>query len=88
MSDELLDRAPAIPGRWLLALLNRPVGPLADGSTLRSALDRPLTDAGEPPLTALDDLARDLEPGLVASAGPRYHGFVVGGTLPVAMAAD
>jgi glutamate/tyrosine decarboxylase-like PLP-dependent enzyme len=88
MNDELLDRARAIAGRWLLALPNRHVGPLADGSTLRTALNRPLTDAGEPPLTVLDDLARDLEPGLVASAGPRYHGFVVGGTLPVAMAAD
>src|SRR5580765_5345849 len=28
------------------------------------------------------------EPGLVAHTGPRYFGFVIGGSLPVAMAAD
>ncbi len=88
MSDDLLDQARTIAGRWLSALPERHVGSLADASTLSAAFDRPLTDAGEDPHTVLDDLARDLEPGLVASGGPRYHGFVVGGTLPVALAAD
>ena len=36
----------------------------------------------------IEELARDVEPGLVASAGPRYFGFVIGGALPVAVAAD
>ena len=88
MSDDLLDQVRVIAGRWLRALPDRHVGPLADASTLKTALDRPLTDAGEDPHTVLEDLARDLEPGLVASGGPRYHGFVVGGVLPVALAAD
>lgn len=88
MTDDLLDQARGIAGSWLRALPDRHVGPLVDASALRVALDRPLTDAGEAPCTVLDELARDLEPGLVASGGPRYHGFVVGGALPVALAAD
>jgi glutamate/tyrosine decarboxylase-like PLP-dependent enzyme len=36
----------------------------------------------------IEALARRVEPGLVGSAGPRYFGFVVGGGVPAALAAD
>jgi hypothetical protein len=42
------------------------------------ALRRPLTDSGEGAVDVLEQLAADADPGLVASAGPRYFGFVVG----------
>ena len=44
--------------------------------------------AGEAADAVLERLARGADPGIVATAGPRYFGFVVGGTLPVAVAAD
>jgi glutamate/tyrosine decarboxylase-like PLP-dependent enzyme len=47
-----------------------------------------LTDDGENPHEVIADLVRDVDPGLVASGGPRYFGFVIGGALPVAVAAD
>src|SRR5215217_5900788 len=35
-----------------------------------------------------EDVLATLEPGMIATAGPRYFGFVTGGALPVAVAAD
>ena len=64
------------------------MGASASLAELRSRLTRPLSDDGEDPRAVIEDLAHDVEPGLVASAGPRYFGFVIGGALPVAVAAD
>ena len=40
------------------------------------------------PPTVIDELARAAEPGLVATTGPRYFGFVTGGALPATVAAE
>jgi glutamate/tyrosine decarboxylase-like PLP-dependent enzyme len=55
---------------------------------LRRGLDGGLAERGEPAAEVLDRLASAMEPGLIAMAGPRYFGFVIGGGLPVALAAD
>ena len=55
---------------------------------LRQALGGPLPRHGTDPLTVIDDLADGVEPGLVAMSGPRYFGFVIGGSHPAALAAD
>lgn len=80
---ELLDVAHEISRDYLAGVAERHVGG-GDAPGLRRAL----TDAGEDPATVLRELAADAEPGLTASVGPRYFGFVIGGSLPVAVAAD
>ena len=84
----VLDAAARLAHEHIHSLPSRPVGAAAGLDELRSRLARPLTDHGEDPRTVIENLARDVEPGLVASGGPRYFGFVIGGALPVAVAAD
>ena len=84
----VLDDAARLAHEFIDGLPSRPVGATAAIEELRSRLARPLTEGGEDPRDVIEDLARDVEPGLTASAGPRYFGFVIGGALPVALAAD
>src|SRR6185295_1969288 len=64
------------------------VGATADVSTLRTQLVKSLNDDGLPAELVIDDLARDVEGGLIGSAGGRFFGWVIGGVLPAAVAAD
>ena len=75
----MLDDAARLAREYVDSLPTRPVGAQAGLDELRSRLARPLTDDGEDPRVVIEDLARDVDPGLVASAGPRYFGFVIGG---------
>src|SRR3954454_6231120 len=84
----LLTRAADLAADHLEGLGERHVGPLADAAELRAALGGALPDVGVPAEQVVEELARDAAPGLVASPGPRYFGFVVGGGLPAALAAD
>lgn len=52
-------------------------------------LPRTLPEGPGPDVAAaVHHLARDLAPGIMPSPGPRYFGFVTGGTLPSALAAE
>ena len=46
----------------------------------------PVPENGQDSATVIADLARTAELGLVAETGPRYFGFVIGGSLPVTTA--
>ncbi len=72
--------SPAVHAEAFLASLeDRPVGPPVDPDALRAALGQELTDAGVPAEQVIDELVAGADPGIVASAGPRYFGFVTGG---------
>jgi glutamate/tyrosine decarboxylase-like PLP-dependent enzyme len=84
----LLRVAAELAREYLAALPERPVGRPIEPDALRSALGGKLPDHGEDPEQVLARLARSAEPGLVATAGPRYFGFVIGGSLPVTVATE
>jgi glutamate/tyrosine decarboxylase-like PLP-dependent enzyme len=88
MVDAPLDRALRHAEAFLSSLPERAVGPPADPDVLRAALGRELTDDGVAPEQVIDELVAAADPGIVATAGPRYFGFVTGGALPAALAAD
>ena len=65
-----------------------PSGPRPRSRPFAPRSEEPLPRTGRPEADVLEELASAVEPGLVASSGPRYFGFVIGGTLPVALATD
>ncbi len=88
VDEELLGRASAHAVEFLRELPERHVGARATRDQLREALACPLSETGEDAGSVIDLLAGQAGRGAVASAGPRYFGFVIGGSLPVALATD
>jgi glutamate/tyrosine decarboxylase-like PLP-dependent enzyme len=84
----ILDQAARLAGAYLDGLSDRPARALATPADLRKLLDVPLDAQGAPPEAVIDQLADAAGQGTTASRGPRYFGFVTGGSLPVATAAD
>ncbi|MEO6414355.1 MAG: aminotransferase class V-fold PLP-dependent enzyme [Pedococcus sp.] len=84
----LLQRAAEIAAQHRSGLAEAPVAAAVDAATLRRDVDSALRDAPTPAGEALDELVEAFTPGLVATPGPRFFGFVIGGALPAATAAD
>ncbi len=74
--------------RYLETLDERPIVTSADLATLRRRLGRELPEAGMDAAQVVDELVRDAEGGILGSTSGRFFGWVIGGTLPVALAAD
>jgi glutamate/tyrosine decarboxylase-like PLP-dependent enzyme len=83
-----LDRAADLAREYLAGVGERPVGPQATYEDVVAALDSPLPEDGTEPEAVISELAAAVGPATVASAGPRYFGFVTGGALPAALGAD
>jgi glutamate/tyrosine decarboxylase-like PLP-dependent enzyme len=88
MHKRVLETAHAIAARYLDDVGARHVGVNATRASLRDALGGPLPQGSSDPVGVLEDLAARADAGIVASAGPRYFGFVTGGAVPVTVAAD
>jgi glutamate/tyrosine decarboxylase-like PLP-dependent enzyme len=88
VNTHLLTRTAAIATDWLDTLDHRSVAAPATVDELRARLGGPLPPGPVDPLRVVEDLARAAEPGLVGIPSGRYFGFVIGGGLPAAVAAD
>jgi glutamate/tyrosine decarboxylase-like PLP-dependent enzyme len=88
VDEALLNRTTELAIDFLSTVDDRHVGTRVTRNELLASLGAPLADTGIPPVAVIEELASAADPGLVAMAGPRYFGFVIGGSLPAALAAD
>jgi glutamate/tyrosine decarboxylase-like PLP-dependent enzyme len=86
--EAAMRRAADIGLAYLAGLDERHVGAIEDAATIAARLGGPLPEAGTDPVIVVEELAAAADPGIVASVGPRYFGFVIGGQLPASAAAD
>ena len=88
--NALLGAAFEHAARYRSSLRERPVAAAANADEILAALEAlgPLPEAGRSPREVLDELVEQAGPGLTSMAGPRFFGWVTGGTLPAALAAD
>ena len=88
MDPALLHRTAEIAAAYLGSIADHPVGAEASLTELRRGLGAPLGDAPSPASQVIEELVAAATPGLVATQSPRYFGFVIGGGLDAAIAAD
>jgi len=84
----LLDDAACRAAEYLASLPERRVAPAPEAVQRLAALDVPLQDEPRDPQRVLAELDELVTPATMAMAGPRFFGFVIGGSLPAALAAN
>src|SRR5436190_1356497 len=84
----LLQRTADIASDFLESLDDRPIFPRTSAAELREALGGALPEGPTDPKDVIEVLAAAADSGIVAMPSGRYFGFVIGGVLPAALAAD
>ena len=85
---ELLENAAQRAISYLESLNDRGVVPEPGAVRNLATLDVPLTDDATPPEQVIKLLDEVCSPATMAMAGPRFFGFVIGGSLPAALGAN
>jgi glutamate/tyrosine decarboxylase-like PLP-dependent enzyme len=86
--DGLLERVRTHAADYLRKLAERPVRASATADELWATLGGPLPQQPADPVEVIDALAAVADRGTTATTSSRFFGFVIGGALPAAMAAD
>jgi glutamate/tyrosine decarboxylase-like PLP-dependent enzyme len=84
----LLAQAASLAADFYDSLPERPVYPHITVGELRNAFQAPLPEEPTPATQVIAELAAAADRGVVATAGGRFFGFVIGGSLPASLAAD
>jgi glutamate/tyrosine decarboxylase-like PLP-dependent enzyme len=85
---QVLEEAARRAGVYLRSLKSRSVAAGEGAITALRELDETLPQRSSEPSETLALLDRIVSPATMAMAGPRFFGFVIGGSLPVALAAN
>ena len=85
---ELLENTAQRAISYLEDLNARGVAPAPEAVRKLATLDEPLTDDATPPEQIIKLLDEACSPATMAMAGPRFFGFVIGGSLPAPLAAN
>ncbi|MBW3565267.1 MAG: aminotransferase class V-fold PLP-dependent enzyme [Acidobacteria bacterium] len=86
--ERVLQLASAESQRFLSAIPERDVTHRASLEQLRERLGLELTEEGLDDEKVIRELIEGARDGLLGSVSPRFFGFVIGGSMPVALAAD
>jgi glutamate/tyrosine decarboxylase-like PLP-dependent enzyme len=86
--DAVLDLAAAHAHRWLESVATRRVPAEGTADDTAARLGTELPAHGTPAAEVIDRLAAAVEPALMANASGRFFGWVMGSSLPTALAAD
>jgi len=86
--NELLHDVAGRASAYLISLDQRGVAPAPAAIEALADLDTTLPEASSDARDVIEVLDRYGSPATMAMAGPRFFGFVIGGSLPVALAAD